>query len=334
MEAKWRWIAVTAIAPVAWGSTYFVTRQFLPADVPLWGAVLRALPAGLILVLVARQRPRGDWWWKSLVLGVLNVGAFFVLIYAASQLLPTSIASTVMATSAAVLLLLAWPLLGQKPGLFGIVGAGVGFAGVCVMLAQDGHGAQGGQGGSGAIEPLGILVSLAAMLMSSVGFILTTRWAKEQRVLSVTSWQLVAGGLVVLPVAAVLEGPPPALDPPALLGFAYVTVIATALAFLAWFTGLRHLPAGSVGLIGLLNPVTGVLLGTLVAGEAFGPQQAIGTALVLGGVLLGQRRRQGPRRPVTRSGRRPRMLDPRRRRGSGYGTVQGTLHPTDRNGAS
>ncbi|WP_066039371.1 DMT family transporter [Herbiconiux solani] len=306
MEAKWRWIAVTAIAPVAWGSTYFVTRQFLPADVPLWGAVLRALPAGLILLLVARQRPRGDWWWKSLALGVLNVGAFFVLIYAASQLLPTSIASTVMATSAAVLLLLAWPLLGQRPGLFGIIGAAVGFAGVCVMLAQGGH------GGSSAIEPLGILVSLAAMLMSSVGFILTTRWAKEQRVLAVTSWQLVAGGLVVLPVAAALEGPPPALDPTALLGFAYVTVIATALAFLAWFTGLRHLPAGSVGLIGLLNPVTGVLLGTLIAGEAFGPQQAIGTALVLGGVLLGQRRRGG----------------------SGYGTVQGTLHPTDRNGAS
>ncbi|MCU1476814.1 MAG: eamA 1, partial [Subtercola sp.] len=69
-------------------------------------------------------------------------------------------------------------------------------------------------------------------------------------------------------------------------------------AFVAWFTGLRHLPAGTVGLVGLLNPVTGVLLGTLVAGEAFGPRQAVGTLLVLAGVLVGQRRRRRDGRGV------------------------------------
>jgi probable blue pigment (indigoidine) exporter len=41
-------------------------------------------------------------------------------------------------------------------------------------------------------------------------------------------------------------------------------------------------------LIGLLNPVTGVLLGTLVAGELLSARQALGVALVLVGVLLGQ----------------------------------------------
>ena len=279
MEAKWRWLAVTAIAPVAWGSNYFVTRQFLPDDAPLWGAVLRALPAGLILLVIARRRPHGDWWWKSLVLGTLNVGAFFVLVYLASQLLPTSTASTIMATSAAVLMLLAWPLLGERPRMLAIAGAAVGFAGVVLMLARP---------GSGGIEPLGVVASLAAMLMSSVGFVLTKKWGAGDRILPVTSWQLIVGGLVVVPLAVAVEGAPPSLDGPALLGFAYVTVVATALAFVAWFTGLRHLPAGSVGLVGLLNPVTGVLLGTLVAGEAFGPAQAAGTALVLGGVVLGQ----------------------------------------------
>jgi len=93
----------------------------------------------------------------------------------------------------------------------------------------------------------------------------------------------------VLPFALLLEGAPPRLDGPALAGFGYVSLVATALAFAAWFTGLRRLPAGSVGLIGLLNPVTGVLLGTLLAREPFGPAQAVGTVLVLGGVLIGQR---------------------------------------------
>ena len=43
MEAKWRWMLVTALAPIAWGSTYVVTRAVLP-DVPLWGAVLLTFP--------------------------------------------------------------------------------------------------------------------------------------------------------------------------------------------------------------------------------------------------------------------------------------------------
>lgn len=295
MEAKWRWMLLTAVAPIAWGSNYFVTRWFLPDDAPLWGAVLRALPAGLLLLAVMRERPRGDWWWKSAVLGILNVGAFFVLIYAASQLLPTSTASTLMATSAAVLLLVAWPLLGERPRAAGVLGALVGISGVVLMLAAtstgavaDGPGAIGAGTGGGGRLGLGVAASLGAMAMSSVGFVLTKKWGGGIRVLSLTSWQLVAGGLAVLPVALLLEGPPPPLDGPALVGFGYVSLVATALAFAAWFTGLRHLPAGSVGLIGLLNPVTGVLLGTLLAGEPFGPAQAVGTVLVLGGVLIGQ----------------------------------------------
>ncbi len=300
MEATWRWVLVTATAPIAWGSNYFVTRQLLPVDSPLWGAVLRAVPAGLVLVALARELPRGSWWWKSIVLGVLNVGAFFVLIYVVSQLLPTSLAATLMATSAGVLMLIAWPLLGERPQLVPVVGMLVGSTGVVLMLGGGGGQGTGGQGG--AVSGLGVLASLAAMLLSSVGFVLTKKWATGVRTLSLTSWQLVAGGLAVVPAAVAIEGAPPALDAPAVAGFAYVSLVATALAFVAWFTGLKHLPAGTVGVVGLLNPVTGVVLGTLVAGEAFGPAQAVGTALVLLGVLAGRVRwRPGrPRQPRPR----------------------------------
>lgn len=278
MEATIRWSLVTAMAPIAWGTTYFVTLHFLPPDYPLYGAVLRALPAGLLLLVIRRRLPRGSWWWKSLVLGTLNMGAFFALVYLAAQLLPTSVASTIMATSPIVMMAFAWSLLAERPRALPLAGAVVGIVGVCVMLLTS----------AGGIDLIGVLASVAAMLMSSIGYVLTKRWSTDVEVLSLTSWQLIAGGVVLVPFAIAVEGSPPALSPETLLGFGYVSIVATAVAFGAWFSGLRHLSAGTVGLIGLLNPVTGVLLGTIVAGETLTVQQVLGLFLVLLGILLGQ----------------------------------------------
>ncbi len=55
---------------------------------------------------------------------------------------------------------------------------------------------------------------------------------------------------MLLPFAAATEGSPPALDGSELVGFGYVTVVATALAFAARFAGLRRLPVATVGLLG------------------------------------------------------------------------------------
>ncbi|MGW7433168.1 DMT family transporter [Streptomyces sp. NPDC054861] len=286
MEGKLRWVALTAIAPVAWGTNYFVTHEFLPADRPLYGAALRALPAGLILLAVRRKRPRGAWWWRSAVLGLLNVSVFFTLVFAASQMLPTSLASTVMAVSPLTMMLIAWPLLSEQPRTAHLAGAVVGLGGVCLMLLT----------GIRGVSVPGVLASLAAVLVSSFGHILAKRWNAGADLLASTAWQLVAGGLFLLPVAAAVEGRPPALPMPTLLAFGYVALVATAIAFAAWFTGLRHLPVGTVGLIGLLNPVTGVLLGTAVAGELLTVQQVCGMALVLAGVVLGRPKRTGGRR--------------------------------------
>lgn len=278
MEANLRWVPVTAIAPVAWGTTYFVTHRFLPAEYPLYGAAIRALPAGLLLLLVHRRLPQGSWWWKSLVLGTMNMSAFFALVYLAAQTLPTSIASTIMATSPIVMMLFAWAALSERPRTTHMTGAAVGIGGVCLMLLN----------GASTVNASGVFASIMAMAMSSLGYVLAKKWSADVDVFSLTSWQLIAGGLVLLPVAVAAEGSPPALDGPALIGFGYVTVVATALAFAAWFTGLRHLSAGTVGLIGLLNPMTGVLLGTVAAGETLAAQQICGLALVFLGILFGQ----------------------------------------------
>lgn len=308
-----RGVALTAVAPVAWGANYFVTHEFLPADHPLYGAALRALPAGLVLLALSRRRPHGAWWGRSAALGLLNVAMFFFLVFTASQLLPTSVASTVMAVSPLIMMLAAWPLVAERPSIAHLAGAVIGLAGVCLMLL----------GSAGGISVPGVLASAAAVLVSSVGHVLAKRWNTDRcntsttggGVLASTAWQLTAGGLLLLPVAVAVEGAPPPVSPSTLLAFCYVALVATALAFAAWFAGLRRLPAGTVGLIGLLNPVTGVLLGTVVAGEVLTGRQLCGLALVLGGVALGRPPGQGRR--AGRAGRAASGRTPETPRGLG-----------------
>ncbi|BAJ26471.1 MULTISPECIES: EamA family transporter [Kitasatospora] len=283
MEAILRWGALTALAPVAWGANYYVTHHYLPADAPLWGAALRALPAGLLLLAAARRRPRGAWWWRSTVLGALNTAAFFVLVYLASQRLPAGTAATVMALSPLALMLSAWPLTGERPRPAQLAAGAVGVTGAALLLAAP----------TGPPSPAGLLAALGALLVSAVGHALTKRWTPPDGgpgVLAPTAWQLTIGGLLLLPVAVLAEGPPPALTGAALPAFAYTSLIATALAFLAWFAGLRRLPAATVGLIGLLNPATGALLGTTLDHEPLGPAQFTGMALIAAGLLLGRPR--------------------------------------------
>ncbi|RQP12934.1 MAG: EamA family transporter [Microbacteriaceae bacterium] len=279
MEVNWRAALVTAIAPMAWGATYFVTQHTLPADSPLWGSALRAFPAGLVLLAIARSHPQGAReWGRTALLGVLNVGGFFLLIYIAAQLLPTSVASSIMAASPLVLAAFAWALLGQRPALRVIAGAVIGILGVLLLVG----------GGLGEIDGWGVAASVAGLVASSLGYVLTRRWGGTATPITASAWQLLFGGGLLLVAALLVEGAPPVLDATGWAGLAFVTLVGTALANVAWFSGLQRLSAGVVGVIGLLNPVTGVLLGVLAGGETLALAQGLGIALVLVGIAAGQ----------------------------------------------
>jgi probable blue pigment (indigoidine) exporter len=284
MEAKW--LAVTAVAPVAWGANYVVTRQLLPVDAPLWGSAVRALPAGLVLLAVARGAlPRGAWWWRSAVLGTLNVGAFFLLVYVAAQLLPSSVAASVMALAPLTMAGFAWLWVAERPTGQVLGGAVAGILGVLLLVG----------GASGSIDLAGVAASAAALVLSSAGAVLAKRWADGTPIVALTAWQLVFGGLALVAVAVAFEGAPPAVGAGGAAGFAYTALVATALANLCWFVGLTRLRAATVGVVGLLNPVTGVLLGALVAHETFTGEQVAGIALVLAGILAAS---QAPARRI------------------------------------
>ncbi|MBA2954710.1 EamA family transporter [Nocardioides sp. MAH-18] len=278
MENRWRTLGLTAVAPIAWGSGYYVTEAYLPPDRPLFGAMVRALPFGLLLLALRPGLPRGVWWWRALLLGTLNIGAFFALIFVAAYRLPGGMAATLTATAPIMVMLVAWLVIGERPRAASLAGAAVGATGVALLVLRSGV----------VVDPLGVAASFGAVAMSSLGFVLVKRWQPPVDLLTFTAWQLVAGGLVLLPIALVVEGAPPPIDLPAVGGFLYLGVAGTLVAYVVWFRGLRRLPAAAVSLVGLLNPVAGTVVGVALAGEAFGAAQAAGLLLVLTGILAGQ----------------------------------------------
>jgi len=283
MEDTWRdrrllALLMAAIAPVAWGSGYYVTDTFLPPDRPLFAATMRALPFGLLLLALRPRLPRGTWWWRATVLGLINVGAFFVLVFVAAYRLPGGLAATLTATAPLVIALLAWRIVHERPNPATALGAAVGAAGVALLVLRSGF----------AVDTVGIAAALGSVVLFSLGSVLVKRWQPVVDLLTLTAWQLVAGGSMLLPIALLVEGAPPAVDARALGGFLYIGLVGTVLAYVVWFRGMRRLPAGAVGLVGLLNPVAGMVIGVVLAGEVFGLSQALGAALIVTGIVLGQ----------------------------------------------
>ena len=296
---------ITALAPMVWGSTYLVTTEFLPPDRPFLAALLRALPAGLLLVLFARALPTGVWWWRSLVLGTLNIGAFLYLLFVAAYLLPGGIAALVMSVQPVIVMLLAALLLGDRLRLVHLLACLLGAFGVGLLVV----------GPEAALNPVGVLAGLLAAVCMGTGIVLTKRWGRPEGVglLGVTGWQLTAGGLVLLPPTLLLEGLPTSLTPTNLAGFAYLGLIGALLSYVLWFRGVERLPALAVSFLSFASPLTATLLGFLVLNETLTAVQGIGALAAVGAVLLVQLtshrpagRRSGSRRPAkTRAGAHP-----------------------------
>lgn len=278
-------LLTTAVAPAVWATTYLVTSEMLPPGRPFLAGAVRALPAGLLLVAITRQLPRGVWWWRSLVLGALNIGGFFALLFVAAYRLPGGVASAVGALQPLLVALLAVVVLGQRLTARTVVAATMGVAGVSLLVLRSKTG----------LDTVGVLAALGAAVSMSVGVILTKRWVSPASLLATTGWQLTAGGLLLVPVALATEGLPSHVTGENLAGYAYLALVGSVLGYTLWFRGLRALPPTDVTFLGLLNPVVAAGLGWLVLGQTLTPLQALGGTVVLASLLVAQLR---PRQPA------------------------------------
>lgn len=271
-------ILVTALAPISWGTTYAVATEFLPPNHPLLVAAMRSLPIGILLTIGLRKLPQGDWWWRIIILGGLNIGLFQALLFVAAYRLPGGVAATAGAIQPLLVVFFAWFILNQKPSKQSILAAVMGFVGVGLLVLSP----------AAKLDPIGIIAALAGAVAMGLGTVLVKRWKPPVSLIVFTAWQLTVGGLILLPIALITEGAFTEITRTNLYGFIYLGVIGTGLAYALWFRGIGKISATAVAYLGLLSPVVASLIGYLFLQETFTTVQLLGIVVVLVAVLLGQ----------------------------------------------
>lgn len=273
-------------ANVIWGTTFVATKPMLDRIPPITVSSARFAVALLVLLPLLYATGRRPILNRSTAL----MGFFGVFVAYSLQNLGLSFTG---ATNSAIIhggipvftMLLAIPMLGERVGVGRVVGIGMSLVGVAAVVLRASDGTSG-------ISALGD----GFVLLSAVGlaayFVLSRRMFSGKSSIELVGGVAVFGLLFLIPVSAAelwVEGmtQPTSGD---VLRIVYLGAAASALAFVLWSFGLRHLEAGQAASFANLSPLVGVAFAPLLLGESISPIQIGGGLLILVGVWMANRR--------------------------------------------
>ncbi len=270
-----------------WGSTWLAIKVGLRDLPPISFAGIRFALAALILygIVVARglRLPWAGRDWRLLLwTGFLSITINYALVFWAELHISSGLAAVLNATIPLFGLPLAHRALAAEPMTpYKVSGVVLGLLGVAIVFGSELGGNSPWAGWAGA----GVLV--ASLAGAQAGVLIKAKGTHlDPAVLA--GVQMAAGSMLLLAAGAALEGNPIRFHwtPTALLSLAYLTVVGSVIAFLAYYWLIRHTDVTRVLLIPLITPLVAVGLGVLFLGERVAWGTAVGGAAILGGVGL------------------------------------------------
>ena len=251
-----------------WGTTYAVTKYATPDWPPLLLGALRALPAGLLLLLLKPSLPTRSQWPSLLTLGAVNIALFFAFIFIMAVNLPAAIAGVGMVSVPVVALLYAWLAKGQRPAKVQAFCA-MALVVLAWLLFDPAY---------VALNVLGVAALFGALLTIVIGSTLVQSLSVHIHWWVVLTWQLIIGGSLLL-LAAFIDGsvlnpeqyqvvfePISALQYTALF---WLIVPNTAIAYTlyVWLLGRMSVAEFSFGTIA--NPIAGIVCAVVLINEQY-----------------------------------------------------------------
>lgn len=278
-------ILLAMIPAFLWGTTYAVTKYATPEWPAILLGAIRALPAGLLLLLFKPSWPSAKQWPGLVLLGMINIALFFSFIFVMAINLPAAIAGVGMVSVPVVALLYAWIFKQQRPALLQAC-----CALALVVLAWRLFDPQ-----QVALNLVGLLALLGALLTIVIGSTLVQKVTAKVHWWTVLTWQLIIGGSL-LAIAAItqalyftpsqyqfLTSQIPATQWLALL---WLVVPNTALAYILYVWLLRRMSVVEFTFGTIANPIAGILCaGWLINEQYSGWQYAIMLLMIIFSVL-------------------------------------------------
>lgn len=290
-----RWFAPVALvlSIVLLGMNWPVMKIALRSTSPVWLASYRLLAAGVLYaVLLAFQgrlvRPPRREWRMIAIIGVCQGAMMTGLTMIGIGLVGAGRSAILAYTSPIWVIPVAAALFGERVTRWQLAGLALGIGGVLVMFNPADFDWTSGRVIAGNACVLGGAAAMSAAQLTARGHV----WRLSP--LQTMPFQTLLGGLLLLPVAVLMEGAAPRIgaSPGFLLAVLYIAGGATCLAYWLQVEAARRLPAARMSLAQLATPVIGVGASALWVGEAPSLGNLLGLALIVAGVGVSAVRRR------------------------------------------
>lgn len=283
-------LAVLAMAGVniIWGIAFPITKPALQDIPPMSFALLRfALVVAVLIPLAGRSwlvLLRGPERWRMLILGTCGFGLVQLTQMLALQLSPASDIALIATTTPLWITILAWPMLGERPGLWGWLGLSLALIGLLLVIGPQDGGAASATGG----RVLGDLIYLVSSLLWALYNVLGKALMRRYNPLGPTTAAALIGMLSLIPFAGseLLAGQRYLFSAAAVLALLFTALLVTVLGYLTLFWAYRHASAAQVAVTMYLQPIAGVVAAWLWLHEPLSGGFLAGAVLVLLGVAV------------------------------------------------
>ena len=282
---------MVAVLGLTWGGTFLVIELALQGITPFWLAAARISFGAILTVAVWLGRggalfahpPTSAQKLNLGLIAVLSSALPFMLLSWGQQYVTSGFAGVSMASVALIVLPMAHFLVpGERMTWRRLGGFLIGFAGVALLI-----GAQAFASSGAALELPGRLACVGAAACYAISSVQMRRLPAVDPV-GLSAILLAVGAFCVVPVAWVVEGPPPMPDSGTLMWVAFLGLVPTAAANLLRVTVVRTAGPVFMSLVNYQVPVWSVLLGALILGEALPPALIWAMLLILAGVAFSQ----------------------------------------------
>jgi O-acetylserine/cysteine efflux transporter len=274
-------IVLAVFVTVLWGFTFVVMRDLLDVLPPFLMSTLRVVAAGAP-VLVLWRVPKIPFYWVLLLGTTQGVVQMSLLLFGMQFGMPAGLASLVLQMQVLFTTLLAFMLLGEKPGRAQYAGIAISLVGMIVIAST--------MPGGGTLIGFGIVI-LAALTWATSNIVV--KFAGTDDVISLVAWAHVIGILPLLALSYGLEGQNEIFHILAELSWfrvgeiAFLGGISTFGGFTLWSYLMRKNSASTVAPFSLIIPIAGMTSTALILGEELSTLRMAGAGLVLVGLAFG-----------------------------------------------